>query len=42
VDKAPLWKRGDRGDLKGKMLLYNRSLKEYCRLLRANMTEAEK
>jgi len=42
VDKTPLWKRGVRGDLKGRMLRYNKSLKEYCRLLRANMTEAEK
>jgi very-short-patch-repair endonuclease len=42
VDKAPLWKRGDRGDLKGTMLRYNRNLKECSRSLRENMTEAER
>ena len=31
-----------RGDLKGKMLRYNKGLKECSRLLRVNMTEAEK
>src|SRR4030065_1184668 len=42
VDEAPLWKRGVRGDLKGKMLRYNKSCKECPRLLRVNMTEAER
>jgi very-short-patch-repair endonuclease len=42
VDKAPLWKRGVRGDLKGKMLRYNKILKECSRSLRVNMTEAER
>ena len=42
MDKAPLWKRGVRGDLKGKMLRYNKSLKECSRSLRVNMTEAER
>ena len=42
MDEAPLWKRGVRGDLKGKMLRYNKSFKECPRLLRVNMTEAEK
>jgi len=42
VDKTPLWKRGVRGDLKGKMLRYSKSLKEYSRSLRVHMTEVEK
>jgi very-short-patch-repair endonuclease len=41
MDKAPL-KRGVRGDLKEKMIRYNKSLKEYSRSLRLNMTEAER
>jgi hypothetical protein len=42
VEKAPLWKRGVRGDLKGKMVHHNKSLKECSSLLRVNMIEAEK
>ena len=42
MDNAPLWKRGVRGDLKGTMLRYNKSLKECSRLLRVNTTEAER
>jgi len=42
VDKTPLWKRGVRGDLKEDMLRYNKSLKECSKLLRVNMTEAER
>ena len=42
MEKAPLWKRGVRGDLKGKMLRYNKSLKECSISLRVNMTEAER
>jgi very-short-patch-repair endonuclease len=45
VDKTPLWKRGVRGDLKGKVLRvlrYSKSLKKCSRSLRVNMTEAEK
>ena len=39
---TPLWKRGVRGDLRGTMLRYNKSFKEYSRSLRVNMTEAER
>jgi hypothetical protein len=39
---SPLWKRGVRGDLRGTMLRYNKSFKEYSRSLRVNMTEAER
>jgi len=42
MNKASLWKRGVRGDLKGKMLRYKKSLKECSRSLRVNMTEAER
>jgi very-short-patch-repair endonuclease len=31
-----------RGDLKGTMLRYNKNLKEFSKLLRVNMTEAER
>jgi very-short-patch-repair endonuclease len=34
--------KGARGDLKEKMQRYNKSLKECSRLLRVNMTEAER
>ncbi|GEM_PF-7021159 len=35
MDKAPLWKRGVRGDLKGAMLRYNKSqTKRYLRIHR--------
>ena len=37
-----LWKRGVRGDLKEKMLRYNKRLRKLSRLLRENMTEAER
>jgi hypothetical protein len=39
IHKAPLWKRGVRGDLKVTMLRYNKNLKGYSRSLRVNMTE---